>query len=173
MGIFDGIETAVAEGRSTRRPFIEQEPGHYLLRIDNVFTGETRDGIPFFQVDVTVTHVFGEGGWPEGSELALRYSRGGVMKDMFLSKVRSFIERTLLVDEVTAEEMEQLCEAPEQVQWRTIEIQSHPHKNQTNGNISTIYKILRYVPKAEVEEIIGEEGVARFYPDGILEAIED
>lgn len=171
MGIFDGIETAVAEG-SGRRVFIEQEPGHYLLRIDNVWTGETRDGVAFFQADVTVTHVY-DGNWSAGSEVCLRFSKGGAMKDMFLPKVRAFVEKTLLVEDVTPDDMDELCGAPEAVQWRTIEVRSREHTSKKTGNTSTIYSIERYVPKAEVEATIGAEGVERFYPDGILENIED
>lgn len=167
MGLFDKIGNVKAKVQAN---YIS--PGHYVCRIDKVLAKQNRKQEDTFIIEMTVIHVFDDNdgkGHKIGEEISNVIN---FRHDMALPNIKRFLCAVLDRPEsdITSQVCERVCSDKQPLAGLIVEIQAKPTVTKA-GNDFTDVGYRRTVPASLLVEILDEEAITRFFPDGKLEAM--
>lgn len=145
MSVFSGVSKAQDLTEKTPPLFGEPE-GVYYLHTDKARTGETRKGVPYFAVDMTV--LSGPEG-PTGKAVGIFHQKG----DFFLAEARSFARavggldddgKTIPDEEITESCLDALFDPDDQLGAGHViraEVKTYTKKDGTEAKSARIYAV--------------------------------
>lgn len=170
MGAFTGL-------RDAKRGFSSNplRPGRYLVRIDECSFFDTEQKGEMWKTTVTILSV--EEGDHKPGEQAHIFYKVSAGKKIFQQNVKAFICSVLDVDDSEIGEEEQVEITGEQQRMAGLVAvvsgvkQTSKEGKDEKGNPRqyTKYAWQPSLTNAEIVEAIGEDGVARFFPNGLPE----
>jgi len=168
MGAFSGLRDA-ARGFSSN----PLRAGRYVARIDSCDSFEAEQKGLMWKNTLTILAVE-DGDHKVGEQVHVFFKRGQYPK-VFLQNIKSFIAGVLDVadDEVGEEEAEMVLSDENPVEGLVTVVtgrqQASKSSRDDNGNPFkyTVYSWGASLDDDEIVEAIGEEGVARFFPNGL------
>lgn len=171
MGAFSGLRDA-ARGFSSN----PLRAGRYIARIDSSDSFEAEQKGLMWKNTLTILAVEDGGESPHkvGEQVHVFWKRGQYPK-VFLQNIKSFIAGVLDVsdDEVGEEEAEQVLSDDNPVEGLVTVVtgrqQASRSSKDDNGNPFkyTVYSWGASLDDEEIVEAIGEDGVSRFFPNGL------
>ncbi len=175
MGAFSGMGS-VARGYSSN--FLR--PGRYVVRIDSCETFEAGQAeTRMWKNTLTILAVEDGGEKPHkvGEQVHVMYTRLQKYPKMFLQNVKGFLASVLDVSDDEIGEDEALTAASEDSPMKglvtLVSGQSRNSKtSRDNDGNPTKYTVHSWSPSFdddEIEAAIGEEGMAKFFPNGFDE----
>lgn len=170
MGAFSGLRDA-ARGFSSN----PLRPGRYVARIDSCDSFEAEQKGLMWKNTLTILAVE-DGDHKVGEQVHVFYKKGQYPK-VFLQNIKGFMAGVLDVadDEIGEEEAEQaLSDDSPMVGLVTVVTgrqQASKSSRDEDGNPRkyTVYSWQPSLDDEEIVEAIGEEGVERFFPNGLGE----
>lgn len=168
MGAFSGLRDA-ARGFSSN----PLRAGRYVARIDSCDSFEAEQKGLMWKNTLTILAVE-DGDHKVGEQVHVFFKRGQYPK-VFLQNIKSFIAGVLDVgdDEVGEEEAEQVLSDQNPVEGLVTVVtgrqQASKSSRDDDGNPFkyTVYSWGASLDDDEIVEAIGEEGVERFFPNGL------
>jgi len=168
MGAFSGLRDA-ARGFSSN----PLRAGRYVARIDSCDSFEAEQKGLMWKNTLTILAVE-DGDHKVGEQVHVFFKRGQYPK-VFLQNIKSFIAGVLDVadDEVGEEEAEQVLSDENPVEGLVTVVtgrqQASKSSRDDDGNPFkyTVYSWGASLDDDEIVEAIGEEGVERFFPNGL------
>jgi len=163
--IFSGIKNAKA---LVKAEYIR--PGHYWMRINACKIGQTRKGITFAAVEMTITRVLDNQngvGHSLGEDVTFYVDRSS---DYFLPEIKTFVANVMGLRKDDVEERHAMMVfGPDQpLTGTTVEVQARFTTTQKGGTF-TNRNFKREVPASEILQALTPQEQERFYPGNILQ----